>query len=214
MKLIAISLIAILALAAIATSISVADATHFWTGRKWQNPMTTSTNNAGPYCIGSSLGNTNIGFNNGVNAFGTAAGSINSLPTKWVIGPRMTWTSSCHSHIAAGSFARNDILGNVGLLIDSNNNFKIVGADITLNKNIRWTTSGCSNDDSDPFRMSYVFRHELAHWVEFFHGYSLADGRKPTYDPGSVIYPYYSCSSWNVFHSHDSSSLSAIYGNS
>lgn len=207
-------LLAVLSISVVLLSIiPQSNATHFYGGHKWSNPMTPYTNNAGPFCIGSSIGNQNMGFDAGVNAFTTAASSINGLPSKWTIGPRMTWTSSCHSHIAAGTFKNPDTLANVGLLLDSNNHARIVGGDITISKTKTYIAGGCDNGVRF-YRLSYVFRHELGHWVEFFHGYNpLVTSQKPAFDISSITYPNYWCTAWDNFNSHDASSLSAIYGN-
>lgn len=195
---------AAVAIGLILALVAQAEATHYWTHRKWIKASTQTTTNAGPYCFGSSLNNVrNLGFQGSINAFGTAQNSINGLPAKWSIGPRMDFTSSCHSRIMAAFFSDPSTLGSVGLWVRSDNNFVIVGADITANKNTIWSSGGCDTTPP-PYRMSYFYRHEFTHWVEFKH-----TAFSP---PTSSTHHNFNCNAWDAFNSHDSSSLSSIYG--
>jgi hypothetical protein len=209
--------VVVLAASVVLPLLGDAKATHFWTHRKWLKYSTQSQTNAGPYCYSTSLSNVrNLGWGGTLDALYTAYNSLNVLPAKWFIGPRIAYTTDCHSHIAAGTLPNPDTLALYGLLVLSNDHSLIVGADITINKNKNWVSSGCTTSSglsSPPVRLSYVLRHEFAHWIELFHGYEQYQSGTPKVDPNSIIYPRYNCLSWDInIWSHDSSTLSYIYG--
>jgi len=70
-----------------------------------------------------------------------------------------------------------------------------------MNTYYTWSSSGLCTTPS--YTMDYLMRHEFGHWVVFRH---------PSSSETSVMVSGYDCNKWNSIKTHDSDSLTSIYG--
>jgi len=173
--------------------IQTTEATHLYGNMRWSSYV------AGPLCISTSMGNTNIGLTASNNALFTAYDSINRLDSRYVI-KQMANTGDCRSHVYGNSLST----GTLGVTsIGRSSSTVIIYENVAMNTNIPWTSSGCT-EGYYPVRMSFAIRHEFSHWIFLKH--NTVDDRT------SITHPKYHCSAWDAFNSHDAGTVRAVYG--
>ncbi len=165
-------------------------ATDYYSGNKWSG---TSVN----MCYDSfSLADLNIGATNAINELEEAKNAWNSQPSAWTLN-RVNPNDFCKNWNSAVTFGRNGVLATTWTTTSGTT---ITDTDTEYNDSYSWTTSASC---SEPYTMSYVANHEFGHWVKFNH---------PAQSATSVMVPSYDCNKYDTIKTHDSSSLTSIYG--
>lgn len=165
-------------------------ATDNYTGHRW---FSTSTDT----CYDQySLNLMNLSYTDIVSELDQARSSWNNLPSQFTINK----VSSCNHWITSANY------GNTGYLGVTYHAYDVFGyisdMDTEINRYYQFSTAGTCT--TPPYTLDYLMRHEFGHWVEFADEYNTSEV--------TVMYGAYDCNKWNSIKSHDSSSVTTIYG--
>lgn len=142
-----------------------------------------------------SLGLINLGYTSVASEIDQARSSWNNLPSTFTLNK----VSSCNNWITSANYGNTLILGTTFF----HQTFGFLdNVDTEINRYPTWTTSG--NCSPSPYTLDYLMRHEFGHWIMFNDEYNTSES--------TVMYGQYSCTKWDSIKSHDSSSVTSIYG--
>lgn len=167
---------------------NTAAATDYYSGNKWSG----STVNM---CYDSfSLADLNIGSTNAINELEQAKNAWNNQASVWTLN-RVSPNDFCKNWNSAVTLGQNGVLAQTWTTLSGS-----TITDTEYNDSYTWTTSAsCSGS----YTMDYVANHEFGHWVKLNH---------PAQSATSVMVPSYDCNKYNSIKTHDSSSLTSVYG--
>lgn len=176
-------------------------ATHLWTGHKW-----TRVNSLIYYCVQPGMDS------NFHNAITQAASHINGWVGQFELREKV-WDDKCVNHITIGTLSSTGCNGGCiaeykMYYYDTSSTANIKSADIIISQQFKsqFTFSGCTTPGPDVtknhWNVIYVLHHEFGHWMEAHHAGTAES---------SVMVPFYDCTRWNSFKSHDISSFNTIY---
>jgi len=164
-------------------------ATHLYTGHKF---FTTTPE----YCISPS-------FSSSIkSAIKTGIADLNALPSKFTLIEE-AWGSNCFSYFYPKSINPNYLAYTSTLVLGDPPH--VNRAVTAYNTYYSWTGSlTCTNPSlPGPYNARATAHHELGHWVEMRH---------PSSTENTVMMFNFNCAYWASFKSHDSSTISAVYG--
>ncbi len=141
----------------------------------------------------------NINIDGNTNQFSKVASELdqgrnswNNLPSQFTLNR----VSNCNNWVT-GEYHDTMWLG----IVSQYQFGYIVDADMIINTKYNYKTAPECYGFLYGYTLDYVARHEWGHYVEF-----------NDYPSNTVMYPKYNCDYWNSIKSHDSSSVSNIYG--
>lgn len=172
-------------------SLSTASATNYWSGKKWNSVQVKMCYDA------FSLGDLNIGSTNAINELEQSKNAWNNQPSNWVL-TRVNPDDFCKNWNSAVTLGQTGTLAQTWVTSSGN---IITDTDTEYNDSYTWSTARSCTPGT--YTMDYVANHEFGHWVMFNH---------PAQTETSVMVPNYDCNKYDTIKSHDSGSLTSIYG--
>ena len=168
-----------------------AHATHYYSGNRWLGSSI-------DLCYDSnSLGLMNIGATAAMSELDVARTNWNNQPSVFTLN-KISPGGFCHNWNTSAAYGKNGVLATTFTSLTGST---ITDTDTEYNRSYSWTTS--SNCSPEPYTMHFTALHEFGHWVKFNHAPSSEN---------SVMVPAYNCVKDSAVQSHDSSSLTTIYG--